>query len=132
MGDVLIPNNMKFKISNERFFIAAFLTVLFIRSLIYFSRYFVPETHLTYGGYIIHHFWFGFVLILISLFISSKYLRAKNILLGIGSGPIIDELVFMVIGGGGYSNYWSLSSIIGMLVCHVIVFFYRKKICYGK
>ena len=121
---------MKFKFSNERFFIAAFLTVLLLRSLIYFSRYFIPETHLIYGGYIIHHFWFGFVFILISLFISSKYLQTKNVLLGLGFGPIIDELVFMIFGGGGYSNYWSLLSIIGMLGCLVLVFLVRKKIGY--
>ena len=118
------------KHSNELFFISAFLTVIVIRSAIYLSRYFMPETHLIYKGYIIHHFWFGFIFILISLLLSSKYLRMKSILLGVGFGPLIDELVFMIYGGGGYSNYWSLPSVLGMMLCLIVVFVFRRRISY--
>ena len=121
---------MGYKHSNELFFIAAFLTVIVIRSAIYLSRYFMPETHLIYKGYIIHHFWFGFIFILISLLVSSKYLKMKSILLGAGFGPIIDELVFMIYGGGGYSNYWSLPSVLGMMLCLIVVFVFRRRISY--
>ena len=114
----------------QAFFLAALSAVMFFRGIIFLSGFFVTETHLWYRGYIIHHFWLGFIFMLVSLALSAKHLRAKNILLGIGYGILADELIFMLTGGGGYSNYWSLTSIFGMILCITVIFFVRKSICF--
>jgi hypothetical protein len=108
------------------FFLTALLTLLAIRFSIYISRYFMPEKHLMIGKYIFHHFWFGFLLIIIALLVANE--TAKIILLGIGFGPIIDELVFMIAGGGGFAYYWAPVSYIGAMLMAVILFALRSRI----
>lgn len=112
----------------EYFFTSALLTALLFRAMIYFSRYFVPETHIMIHGQIIHHFWLGIPFLVAAFVVSKRYKMARQVLLGIGFGPIADELVFMLIGGGGYSYYWALLSIVGMVGCLGLLFVLRKRI----
>ena len=112
----------------EYFFVSALLTALLFRSMIYFSRFFAPETHIMIHGQIIHHFWLGIPFLVAAFIVSKKYKAARAILLGIGFGPIADELVFMLIGGGGYAYYWALPSVAGMIGCMALMFLFRKRI----
>lgn len=112
----------------EYFFISALLTALLFRSMLYFSRFFIPETHIMVYGQIIHHFWLGIPFLVAAFIVSRKYKAARAILWGIGFGPIADELIFMLIGGGGYSHYWAMPSVVGMVACVIVLFIFRNKI----
>ena len=110
------------------FFLTALLTILVIRFSIYISRYFMPERHLMIGKYIFHHFWFGFVFLLIAWLISSNLESLKLILFGAGLGIIADELVFMLLGGGGFAYYWALPSVIGAILSLIALYLLRLKV----
>jgi|GEM_PF-6163982 len=73
-------------LKDEPFFISALLAVILIRSSIFLSRYFMPERHLVVGGYLIHHFWFGYPFLLVGLFLSLRQKVTRQVLLGIGTG----------------------------------------------
>lgn len=113
-------------ISENEYFLATIITLLMIRTFIFLSRYFMPERHLVVYGYMIHHFWFGYPLVIAALFIKKD--RLWNIVAGIGTGAIADEFVFMMLGGGGYASYWQLPSVVGAIACLVLIFAFRKKI----
>jgi hypothetical protein len=113
----------------EEYILAAVITLVLIRAFIYFSRYFMPEKHLVVYGYMIHHFWLGYPFVIAALFIKRDMLR--SILAGIGTGFIADEFVFMMLGGGGYASYWALPSVIGALLCMIIIFIFRQKILFA-
>ena len=114
-------------VRKESFFISALISVLVLRSSIFFSRFFMPETHLVVYGYIVHHFWFGFPIMILGLLVYSRHSALGSVLLGVGFGPVVDELAFMFFGGGGYDRYWALPSVIGMLVCFGVLFIFRRK-----
>ena len=110
------------------FFLSALITFLAIRAEILLTNYFFGERHFYFRGQIIHHFWFGFIILAIGMLISNSYPTLKTIFYGIGFGPIIDELVFMLIGGGGFANYLSIPSWIGAAASTLLLFLFRAKI----
>ncbi|MBI3623202.1 hypothetical protein HY212_03950 [Candidatus Pacearchaeota archaeon] len=90
--------------------------------------YFFRDSHLVILGRVVHHFWTGLLLIVISLIIYKKYTEIKLILFSIGAGLFFDELVFMLAGGGLTPDYWKLISVIGVLFFALVVFIFRKDI----
>ncbi|MAG78228.1 hypothetical protein CL616_02570 [archaeon] len=82
------------------------ITILILRV----SVLLVPEVDVTFFNVIVHHFWFG-----IPIFVLGYFLR-KSWILGVGLGFMIDQLFFLLLGGGGDIEYWGLPSMSGVLV----------------
>ena len=110
------------------FFLFALITVLFFRIAITILNYLGKEAHIFYRGYIVHHFWFGFIFLLIGWPIFARYKTLGIVLYGIGFGPIVDELIFMLIGGGGFSYYLAPASWIGAFAMTFVLFLFKTKI----
>src|SRR3989344_1809041 len=104
------------------FFILFVSTILVTR----LSVFLIPELDVTFGGIIIHHFWFGAILLLGALFIP-KNNSIKMLLYAVGSGLFADQLVFMLLGAGNDKEYWSLPSLLGTVVITGLIFFTRKR-----
>ena len=107
------------------FYLIVVLTILAIRLSKFF---FLQNVHLIVSGIVIHHFWIGFVSLIFGFLIPKKMKISKILLYAIGMGLIIDELVFMVFGGGLDIDYWKLQSVIGAVFIATIIFPFRKKI----
>lgn len=105
------------------FFILFIVTILITR----LSVFLVPEVNITFVGIVIHHFWFGVVLLLCVLFIPEKH-SARIFLYGVGSGFFVDQLVFILLGAGTDAEYWSLPSVMGTVVLAGMIFFIRRKV----
>ena len=105
------------------FFLLILITILITR----ISIIIIPEVNITLFNIIIHHFWFGVILMLIGLFIPKKLFIFKIGIYGIGAGLIIDQLIFMILGAGQDKEYWAFPSLIGMIIMTFIVFELRKK-----
>jgi len=104
-------------------YLAVLLTVLLTRIYVILTPY-----HLRINGAIIHHFWIGVILFGISLLISKKYEKTKVVTLGIGIGLIIDEFVYIILGGQEFSQYWAWPSILGAVILLIILYIFRKKL----
>ena len=103
------------------FYILCILTIAIIRLFVLIF----PERHIIIDGIIIHHFWFGVAALLISFLISARY---KILIFSVGFGLIIDQLIFMLLGGGLNKEYWALPSAIGMILLLIMTYFIRNKI----
>ncbi|MBI4146402.1 hypothetical protein HY489_03635 [Candidatus Woesearchaeota archaeon] len=100
------------------FFIICALTILLIR----IGVFLIPEKDLAIAGIIVHHFWIGIVLILLSAFL-------RNILIfPIGLGLATDQLIFIIMGAGKDAQYWSTPSIIGAIFGLIMIFLFRKEL----
>ena len=109
----------------ESFFYLLFiLTILSVRILVMVF----PEIDLNVSGVIIHHFWFGVILIFLVFLIPKQKIYLKMLFLGLGGGLILDELVFILLGAGNDKEYWALPSLIGTVIFTMIVYPFRKKI----
>lgn len=103
-----------------------YLIIIFTIFVIRLVNFLYPK-HLVIYGILIHHFWTGVLLILITiLFFRNNNLRL--IFMGIGLGFIIDELGFMILGGGDFPQYWALYSILSIVFLLIIIHIFRKKI----
>ena len=91
------------------------------------SVFLIPEVDVTFGGIIIHHFWFGAILLLGALFIPENN-PFRIWLYAVGSGLFVDQLVFMILGAGNDKEYWSLPSVLGTIVLTGLIFFTRKRL----
>lgn len=109
--------------NEDYFYLLVVFAVLFERFLV-----FIYPSHLIIGGLLIHHFWVGLLSGVIGLLVSSKYSILKFLLLGVGLGLLFDELVFLLFGGGSFSEYWSNYSVIGVIFLLVILFCFRRKV----
>ncbi len=107
----------------DYFYLVVVLTVVFERFLV-----FIYPSHLIIGGLLIHHFWVGLLLGFFGFLISSKYFILRFLLLVIGLGLMIDEFVFMILGGGSFPEYWSSFSVISVIVLLTILFYFRKEV----
>lgn len=86
-----------------------------------------PNVDIYILGLNFHHFWLGLIVLLLSLFL----VRAKSILglivFGFGLGLMIDQLVFMILGGGSDIEYWSYTSIAGTLLLVIMLFISKER-----
>ena len=105
------------------FYLILIITILITRS----SIIIVPEVDIKYLDIIIHHFWFGVVLLIIGLIIPKQNVYPKILLYGIGAGLIIDQLIFMILGAGKDKEYWALPSLLGTLIIALIIYPIRTK-----
>ena len=86
-----------------------------------------PEISTIVMRWQIHHFWVGLGMIVIGLQLSYN---TKIPIVAIGLGLIIDELAFIMLGGGGYEQYWSASSLTGLIIFTTITLFAMSKIIF--
>ena len=105
------------------FCLLAVLTIIAIR----IARKINSEIHLRINDVVINHFWIGVLLLLAAFFISKKQ-QLRLWLSSIGFGLFIDELVFMLSGGGLDPQYWQLPSVAGMITLTLIAYPLRGKI----
>ena len=120
LGGFKMPKKHRVNLSNL-FFLIFITTIIIIR----FGIYAFPNIDLKLGGLIIHHFWFGIILIVVSILIKHKNVRL--IIFAIGSGLAIDQFVFIVLGGGDLT-YWNALSTMSTIILIMIVFLWREKI----
>lgn len=104
------------------FFILLVSTIFVIR----LSVFLVPEVNITFLGLVIHHFWFGVILLLGAFFTPEKY-SVRIFLYSIGSGLFVDQIVFMLLGAGNDQEYWALPSVLGVIILIAVVFFLKKR-----
>lgn len=106
------------------FYIITILTILLIR----LEFFIFPNNKLIFYGFRIHHFYIGLLLILIVLLIPKVYNKIKLVLFSIGVGLVADELIFIIFNLWAVTSYWSIYSIIGVIVIEAIIFAERKHI----
>jgi peptidoglycan/LPS O-acetylase OafA/YrhL len=106
------------------FFLLILLTVIITR----LSIALVPEVDLRLFGLIIHHFWFGALFFLIGFFCPKKLKWLKVGSVGIGLGLMLDQLVFLLLGGGKDQEYWNRASVLGTTVLTLGLYPFRKKL----
>ncbi len=79
-------------------------------------------THVYPGGYLVHHLFWGTLLVLPSAFVLAFGPRSRRsailsrVILGIGSAMILDEIVYLVATGATDADYVSPLSLQGALV----------------
>ncbi len=103
------------------FLIAYIATVLLTR----IATYLKPQTRFTLKQTAIHHFWLGIALLLVSLVFTGLI---RVLIFAVGLGFVVDELLFMILGGGDAKRYWSKKSMVGALLFSVIVIGYHASI----
>jgi len=117
----------------ETVFLISFLLTISILRLV---LYFLPETsHFFHDD--IHHLYYG-IFILMGIIVFMPNIEAKpklclvgSIIFGIAIGLIADEAVFLfppIYGMGSKSDYFNLISLVGAIVCIVVVYIFREKI----
>ncbi len=104
------------------FYLAFILTVLISR----ISVYLLPNRNIVIFGLIIHHFWFGFLVFIIALLFKRK--ADVLVISAIGLGLMADELIFIVLGGGGDLEYWSKVVVFSTCIILLLIYFVRRKI----
>ena len=106
------------------FYLVLILTILITR----ISIIIVPEVDIILFNIIIHHFWFGVPLIFLAFVIPKQKTYPKIFLYGIGVGLMIDQLIFMILGGGKDKEYWTLTSLLGTMIIILIIYPIRTKV----
>jgi hypothetical protein len=109
---------------NGNFLYLITLATVFISRL---SVIISPNTDTVIFGTIIHHFWYGFIFIILGLLVPVPKKLLKTLFYGIGLGLVIDQLFFMLLGAGGDYEYWKLASLVGPIIILFIFFFFRNK-----
>jgi hypothetical protein len=83
----------------------------------------VHVQHLYPGGYLVHHLFLGVLIVLPATFLLAfgppqRPVRILSlVLVGIGSGMILDEFVYLVATKGTDQDYVSRVSLLGAIVC---------------
>tara|TARA_B100002003_G_C13609735_1_gene313619 strand:+ start:78 stop:449 length:372 start_codon:yes stop_codon:yes gene_type:complete len=106
------------------FYLILIATILIVR----ISIIIVPEVDIKFLDIVIHHFWFGIILMIIGLVIPKQKVYPKIFLYGIGAGLIIDQLIFMILGAGKDKEYWALPSLLGTIIIALVIYPIRTKI----
>lgn len=106
------------------FYLIILLTILISR----ISIIIVPEVDIKIFDIVIHHFWFGIVLLIIGFIISNEKMYFKIFLYGIGAGLVIDQSTFMILGAGKDKEYWALPSLLGTLIITFVIYPVRSKL----
>jgi len=90
------------------------------------SVWFVPNVDLMFAGRVWHHVWVG--LLLLSLYLVVPLW--KGAVAAVGLGLILDELVFLALGGGNDPEYWSRTSRYGTVLVTLACVRHRKWLLY--
>jgi tellurite resistance protein TehA-like permease len=97
--------------------------------------YFYPDVVLVSGGFHIHHFWFGMVLLAVGGWLGISYNqkeidRLAAIIYGVGGGLIADEVGLLLTFGNYYSGLtWTFMIVLLSFVSTLILFNrYRQNI----
>ena len=106
------------------FYLVFVLTILITR----ISIIIVPEVDIKLMDVVIHHFWFGVILMIFGLIIPKQNINPKILLYGIGAGLIIDQLVFMILGAGKDKEYWALPSLLSTIIITLVIYPIRIKV----
>ncbi len=87
----------------------------------------VPDKDVFVFGMVVHHFWFGVLLVLVGWSLPSiVYLSV--LIFGIGLGLMADHLIYMILGGGGDKEYWAKGSVIGAAFTLLLLFIFRNQL----
>jgi len=108
----------------DLFYIFSFITFLFVRIYLFLFQ----NKHIYIRGILIHHFYIGLILFLTGIFLFKFYQTFSLVIFGVGAGLIVDELVFILLGGGLTPQYLSPISFNGAIVCMILLFIFRKKV----
>jgi len=81
----------------------------------------VKVQHVYPGGYLVHHLFWGVLILIPATFLlafdpGKKAAIFCRMLLGIGSGMVLDEVVYLVVTKGGDDDYVSRISLVGSIV----------------
>ncbi len=106
------------------FYLIMILTILIAR----ISIIIVPEVDMKFLDIVIHHFWFGVVLMIVGLLIPKQKFYLKILLYGIGAGLILDQLIFIILGAGKDKEYWALPSLLGMIIIALVIYLIRRRL----
>ena len=106
------------------FFIILTLTILLIRTEVFLY----PSNHVSTNGLVVNHFWIGVIFILFVLFLSKSYNKSKLVIFSIGLALVVDELTFIIFSSRTINDYWSVYSILGVIIIMIIIFMYRGKL----
>lgn len=88
----------------------------------------VPEVDIIIFNVVIHHIWFGVIIVLLGLFIPKKNVSAKILFYGVGLGLALDQVVFTLLGSGKDAEYWAWPSSLGTILLTILFFPFRKKV----
>ena len=91
------------------------------------SVFWFPQQHLVIDGTVIHHFWTGLVLVLAVMLVPRSSPRLAIMVGAIGLGLVADEFIYMVLGDGAVSRYWSIPSTAGAVAIAAALILFRKK-----
>ncbi len=106
------------------FYLISAFTILGIRVGVFLH----PTGKIRLSGVPIHHFWIGCALMAFAFTIPRKGSYAKLTLFSFGFAGFADELAFMLRGDGSLANYWSLYSVLGVLIVMATTFFFKNKL----
>jgi|TARA_Y100000310_G_C20000184_1_gene498125 peptidoglycan/LPS O-acetylase OafA/YrhL len=106
------------------FYLILIVTILIIR----ISIIIVPEVDIKFLDIVIHHFWFGVILMIIGVIVPKQKVYPKILLYGIGAGLIVDQLIFMILGAGKDKEYWALPSLLGTIIIVLVIYPIRTKV----
>jgi len=111
----------------NKFYLAFLSTIMALRLWVFFF----PLRKIMIDGTIIHHFWIGIILLLITYTIQRKYSSIAEVLLPVSCGIIADELIYILLGGATVADYWSVYSLYGCIIVSIIFFIFREAIVEG-
>ena len=83
----------------------------------------VGVQHVRTGGLIIHHLFFGVMMVIPAAFVLAlgprhrKIAILSRVALGVGSAMVLDEIVYLVATPASDADYVSAKSLTGALVC---------------
>ena len=111
----------------EYTFILAFLATIVIERIFLF---FAPSANFIWNDNL-HHLYYGVILIFASIIYKNKLNKSIVIPFAVGLGLIADELIFLLpffYGDGTKYYYFSLPSVIGVILIALLVVLLRRKI----
>lgn len=98
-----------------QFFLIFLGTILITRIFLFLK----PVPAPTISDFRIHHYMYGLLAIIISLFLHSLILYA------IGLGLFVDELTYLAVGGKTHADNYSTLSLCGTALLIIIFFIFR-------
>jgi hypothetical protein len=79
----------------------------------------VHVRHVYPGGYLVHHLFFGVLILIPATFLlafGSRLARLARVAVGVGAGMVLDEIVYLVATRASDADYVSRTSLVGSVV----------------